>query len=229
MAAPWPYAGGGPPVLTAGLVVAALGALVVGLALRPLLPGPGRARLGWVAGGLVGALLVTGAGLGSAVGAGPGQTAAGDAGTAAAGPAGDPMAGLAATARAHPRRRSAWLDLGAGYLAAGRTAEAVAAYRQVLTLDRSDPEALSQLGYLLFLLGRPEQGLEVLQRALASDPGFPQALFYKGVVLLDGLGRPGGAMLALQGYLDAAPFGGRRAEATRLLRRARRAASSSAP
>ena len=46
-----------------------------------------------------------------------------------------------------------------------------------------------------------------MDRALETDPTYPEALFFRGVILLDGLDRPGEAVEAFEAYLDSAPFG----------------------
>jgi hypothetical protein len=56
-----------------------------------------------------------------------------------------------------------------------------------------------------------------VNRALELDPSYPEALYYRGVILLRGLDRSGAAEAALRAYLEGAPFGAHRDEARGLL------------
>jgi tetratricopeptide (TPR) repeat protein len=123
----------------------------------------------------------------------------------------------------HPNDVAARLDLARRYMQAGDVQGAVAQYLTALSLDPNNAEAHSALGYLLYRAGKPDEGLKQIEEALAQDPAYPEALYYKGVVLLKGLSRPSGAAVALQAYLDAAPFGSFREEAGDLLEEARSA------
>ena len=116
-----------------------------------------------------------------------------------------------------PGDKGALLDLAHRYLDGGRTRDAIDTYLSVLQLDRSDPEARAHLGFVLFMSGRPQQGLRFVDTALAEDPGYPEALFFKGAILAEGLQRPAQAREALESYLRAAPFGAERDRARALL------------
>jgi cytochrome c-type biogenesis protein CcmH len=129
--------------------------------------------------------------------------------------------------RDHPRDVAARLDLADRYLQAGDVRSATAQYLAALELDPRNPEALARLGFVLFTAGRPERGLEAVDRALEVDPDYPEALYYRGLILLRGLSRPSEAVAALRAYLDAAPFGARRDEVRGLLAEAERLAGGS--
>jgi hypothetical protein len=62
-----------------------------------------------------------------------------------------------------------------------------------------------------------------VDRALATAPGYPEALFIRGWILLEGLDRPAAAIDSLERYLDAAPFGAERDRAEELIAQARAA------
>lgn len=124
--------------------------------------------------------------------------------------------------REHPDDVAARLDLADRYLAAGDVRSATAQYLVALELDPENPEALTRLGFVLFRSGRPERGLEAVDRALRVDPDYPEALYYRGLILLRGLDRPEEAALAFRAYLQAAPFGSRREEVRELLTEAER-------
>lgn len=134
----------------------------------------------------------------------------------------DPLAFFEARVRERPRDVAARLDLARRYLDVGRVEEAIEQYRAALGLDPGNAEAHANLGLVLYLAGRPREGLAVVERALVTDPRYPEALFFKGVILLRGLDRRAAAAEALRAYLEAAPFGGEREEAERLLEEAER-------
>jgi tetratricopeptide (TPR) repeat protein len=122
----------------------------------------------------------------------------------------------------HPRDLAARLDLADRYMAAGNTAAAAAQYLVSLQIDPRNAEAQAKLGFLLYQGGKAEDGLRAVNTALAVDPSYPEALYYKGIILLRALDRPDEAGQAFQSYLDAAPFGARRSEVQQLLREAER-------
>lgn len=131
--------------------------------------------------------------------------------------AGDPLAFFQQRVRDHPRDMAARLDLARRLMSAGDVRSAVEQYLTALQLDPRNPEARANLGFLLYKAGQPEDGLEQVEEALDVEPGYPEGLYFKGVILLRGLDRPGEATDALRAYLEAAPFGSRRAEVERLL------------
>lgn len=134
-----------------------------------------------------------------------------------AGAPGDPLAFFEARGRESPGDVAARLDLAHRYLDAGRPGQAAPEYLAAIALDPDNAEAHAHLGLILHMTGRPEGALKAVERALASDPRYPEALFFKGVILLKGLNRPEEAAEALELYLQAAPFGSERQKATALL------------
>jgi tetratricopeptide (TPR) repeat protein len=120
----------------------------------------------------------------------------------------------------HPNDVAARLDLAQRYLESGDAQAAVRQYVAVLGIDPRNAEAHAQLGFILYQAGRPQDGLDAVQQALDVDPTYPEALYFKGVILLEGLDRPTEAAEALQAYLAAAPFGAHVDEARSLLQRA---------
>lgn len=121
----------------------------------------------------------------------------------------------------HPQDVAARLDLAQRYFEAGDIQDAVAQYLEALKLDPDSAEAHAYLGYVLYLAGKPDEALQNVDKALASDPTYPEALYFKGLILLKGLDKPADAAVAFQAYLDAAPFGSRRDEVQQLLTEAR--------
>jgi cytochrome c-type biogenesis protein CcmH/NrfG len=136
--------------------------------------------------------------------------------------ANDPFAFFEQRVRAHPHDLAARLDLGQRYLDAARVKDALVQYRAALALDPEDAEANAKVGLILFLADRPRMGLTWVDRALNTAPDYPEALFIRGWILLDGLDRPEDALVSLERYLRQAPFGAERADARRLIARAER-------
>jgi len=122
----------------------------------------------------------------------------------------------------HPRDLAARLDLADRYMQVGNTSGAVAQYLVALRIDPRNAEAQAKLGFLLYQAGKADEGLRAVNGALSVDQSYPEALYYKGVILLRGLDRPAEAAQALRSYLQAAPFGSRRSEVQQLLAEAER-------
>lgn len=84
---------------------------------------------------------------------------------------------------------------------------AVKEYQKVLASDPTDPEALTQEGWLLAETQQPSllrEGLRLLLRAEKADPGYAPAHLYRGVALLGG-GDYSAAVAELQWYLAHSP------------------------
>jgi cytochrome c-type biogenesis protein CcmH/NrfG len=139
----------------------------------------------------------------------------------------DPFAFFEERVRQHPDDLAARLDLAHRYLDAERYDEALAEYAVALELDPDDAEANANVGLILFVVGRHQEALDSVDRALETAPNYPEALLYRGLILLRGLDRAGEAIVALEGYLDAAPFGAERDTAEDLIAEAEAALASS--
>lgn len=120
--------------------------------------------------------------------------------------------------REHPEDIGARLNLAQQYLDSGDGRLATQQYLEVIKLDPMNAEANTKLGYLVYVAGLPEQGLRAVNRALEVDPNYPDALYLKGVILLQGLNRRADAAAAFQSYLSLAPFGSHRSEVERVLK-----------
>jgi tetratricopeptide (TPR) repeat protein len=122
---------------------------------------------------------------------------------------GSPVGFFEQRVRDHPDDVAARLDLAEAYLAEGDTPGALQQYRAVLDIDPENAEAFARVGALLFQAGgeaeaRPARA--AVDRALAIDPDYPEALYWRGVIL-ERLDRDRPAIEAYRSYLDAAPFG----------------------
>jgi len=159
--------------------------------------------------------------LGSALGARtPGQPITGDLAQSSPSPA-DALTAEEQQVAAHPDDIAARLALARAYSGAANITGAVRQYVAVLNRDPASPEANAQLGLVLSILGRSKSGLAHVERALVTDPTYPEALYIKGYILLRGLGRSRPAVAPLEEYLKVAPFGAERSSVKALLAAAR--------
>ncbi len=108
-------------------------------------------------------------------------------------------------------------------------AGALEAYRQAATLDPTDPEPFAYSGWVIRLGGFPDEGLELIDKAIAIDPLYPDARFFRGTILLRDRGDPASAIPEFQRYLVGDP-GGPMANAVRgLLAEAVKASPTTLP
>jgi tetratricopeptide (TPR) repeat protein len=138
--------------------------------------------------------------------------------TGSIGTTNDPIAFFENRVRTHPDDVAARLDLAQRYMETGDVQSAARQYASVLRLNPRNAEANAKAGLLLSLAGRPREGLARVERALAVDPGYPEGLFARGLILYSGLHRPAQAAGAFRAYLRMAPFGSHVTEARRALR-----------
>jgi len=149
-----------------------------------------------------------------------------DAGSGITGNSQDPLAFFEQRVRDHPNDVAARLDLASRYLDAGNVPGAVAQDLAALRLDPTNAEAHADLGWVLYQAGKPDDALRAEQQALQADPQYAEAMYFEGVILLRGLGRPGDAATSFRAYLAAAPFGSHRDEVQQLLTQATAASPS---
>jgi cytochrome c-type biogenesis protein CcmH/NrfG len=126
-----------------------------------------------------------------------------------------------AQVRQHPRDVSAHLTLAETYAAAGAGQLAAVEYLAVTRLDPTNAEANTSLALLAFEVGRAAQGKAMVDRVLAANPDYPEALYVRGLINLMGLHRPTAAEHDFHAYLAVAPFGSHRTAAVTLLALAR--------
>jgi len=192
------------------------------------------AAVAGVTAALAGAITPRGAGQ-TVTGSGPAAAATpppvGPTGGSAAAPA-DPSAGstpsltpeqaaaidaAALDVKAHPKDVSKHLALAHAYADGGATQLAAVEYLAILKLDPANAEANTAMALLAFEVGQTGQAKTMLDTVLRAHPGYPEALYVRGLVLLSGLHQPAAATKDLRAYLAAAPFGSHRTAAETLL------------
>ncbi|MDQ3108226.1 MAG: hypothetical protein M3Q68_10530, partial [Actinomycetota bacterium] len=89
----------------------------------------------------------------------------------------------------------------------GRILEAVRVYDDLLDDDPENPVALTQRGWLLSRVDATlvDSGLASIERAIALDPGYPDAHFFRGMILWRAKAEPAQAVEAFQRGIDAKP------------------------
>jgi cytochrome c-type biogenesis protein CcmH/NrfG len=127
------------------------------------------------------------------------------------------VAAAEAEVRKHPKDVSAHLTLADAYAAAGASQLAAVEYLAVIRIDPMNAEANTNLALLAFEVGQAAEGKAMVDRVLAADPSYPEALYVRGLINLVGLQQPAAAERDLSAYLAVAPFGSHRAAAATLL------------
>lgn len=90
-------------------------------------------------------------------------------------------------------------------LAAGKAVDALKLYDQVLKQDPNNAQALTFRGWILESANLHDQALASLDKALAADPTFAMAHYFKGAVLFEGKGDPAGAVKEFEAFLASNP------------------------
>jgi tetratricopeptide (TPR) repeat protein len=148
----------------------------------------------------------------------PGAATGPDAG-AAAGPA-RPLS---------PEMLAGMLEAARQSLFAGRYSEAIPAYQAVLKRDPRNVNAMSHLGYIVALGGHADAALEAFDKALAIDPNYPPAYFFRGQVLAEAKGDRAGAARAWERFLVLVPSGPEHDQVKALLAEMRAKGAPKAP
>jgi tetratricopeptide (TPR) repeat protein len=87
----------------------------------------------------------------------------------------------------------------------GQAAEALKIYDELIKADPRNIAALAYRGWLLKRAGLPDQALDSLDRAIAVDPRFPDAHFFRGMVLYQDRKDPAGAVTEFRLFLANNP------------------------
>jgi tetratricopeptide (TPR) repeat protein len=89
--------------------------------------------------------------------------------------------------------------------AEGKASDAVKTYDKVLEIDAQNVQALTYRGWLLNLAGISDEGLASIERAIAIQPTYADAHFFKGYILLNVKQDPAGAIAELNAFLANNP------------------------
>ena len=89
-------------------------------------------------------------------------------------------------------------------LGAQRYADALKQYDATAALDPKDAESRAYGGWIVYLAGLTDEAMTRLDAAVAADPGYPDAHFFRGMVLYRGRNDPCGAVPEFQRYLATA-------------------------
>lgn len=116
----------------------------------------------------------------------------------------DQAAALAALAERQPGDAGVRVELGNLFMDAERWEDAIRWYREALAIRPELAEVATDLGACLVSAGRPAEGLAEFERVLGGDAGHRNALYNKGVALLQ-MGRAGEAVAAWEELLRRHP------------------------
>jgi len=116
-----------------------------------------------------------------------------------------------------PKDLGAHLDLAQAYADAGTPQLSAIEYLAVTQLDPGNASANTELATIAFAAGQAAQAMKLVDTALSAHPGFPEALYVRGLIQLMGLHEPAAASRDLKAYLAAAPHGSHRSSVQTLL------------
>lgn len=143
---------------------------------------------------------------------GPGQTITGNAQSGA-----PDLDQLARAARQRPDDYDSQMAYATALMEAGQALDALRAFDAASRLDLAAPAPKAYSGWLVFLAGLPDQALTRIDAAIDADPNYPDAHFFRGMVLLRGRNDTTGAIAELRRFLDLAPPGPERDQVEQLL------------
>jgi cytochrome c-type biogenesis protein CcmH/NrfG len=109
-------------------------------------------------------------------------------------------------------------QIGNAYYDLGEYRKAIDAYSASLKLKPQDPGVETDLATSYHFLGQEDKALELLNKVLQSRPDFPQALFNKGIVLIDGKHDTAGAIAVWEYLLKSNPGFPQRAQVEQKIR-----------
>jgi tetratricopeptide (TPR) repeat protein len=95
------------------------------------------------------------------------------------------LAALEKMSAADPQNPDFQTQIANLYYDLGQYEKAVAFYQKSLNLRPKDPNVETDLAACFHYLGQSDKALEMLDKVLAYSPGFSQAMFNKGIVLIN--------------------------------------------
>lgn len=209
---------------------AALRALRGGTEAQPEVTRASSVRRVLAIGGLVAfavvASVVLALGLGARL---PGQTATGRQSERSSSSAAATKRALEAAVAQHPSDANAHLQLARYLMGQRKVVDALEEFDRTAQLDPTNAEALAYGGWIVRLAGLADEGLARLDKAIAANPDYPDARFFRGLILLRDKADPAAAIPEFQRYLVAAPDSPLAAQVRQLLAEAVEAAKKQAP
>ncbi|MBK5287253.1 MAG: tetratricopeptide repeat protein [Acidimicrobiia bacterium] len=133
----------------------------------------------------------------------PGETITGTQRSSTA--SGPSLKQLRADVQAAPADPSARLDLARALMAKRDFTGAVTEFSRAAQLDPGNPEPFTYSGWLIRLQGFPDQGIQLLDKAIEVDGEYPDAHAFKGITLLRDKQDPEAAITEFRRYLVLAP------------------------
>jgi tetratricopeptide (TPR) repeat protein len=110
----------------------------------------------------------------------------------------------------------------------GKVLDAIKQYDAILRTDPKNVAALSQRGWVLRGAGLVDDGLTYIDRAIAADPTYPDAHFFKAMILWRDKGNAAAAVPEFRLFLASTPTSADAAQVEPLLRQAESEASGQA-
>ena len=111
----------------------------------------------------------------------------------------------------------------------GKAAEALKEYDAAITADPGNIVALTYKGWLLGRAGFADRAMASIDQAIAVNPNYPDAHFFKGMILYESLQNPAGAVQEFEKYLASNPPPSAAAAVQGVLDRARGDAAAALP
>ncbi len=97
------------------------------------------------------------------------------------------------------------LDDAQALFGAGRTVDALAVFDDAAAIDSDNAEALAYGGWIVSLGGLTDEAMLRLDRAVAAEPSFPDAHFFRGMVLYQDRKDPANAVTEFRLFLSNNP------------------------
>jgi tetratricopeptide (TPR) repeat protein len=113
-------------------------------------------------------------------------------------------------------------------IADGKALEAVKVYDRIIRDDPKQVEALAYRGWLVRLAGLPDDGLRYIDRAIAADPAYPDARFFRAMILWKDRKDPAGAIPEFKAFLATNPPADRAGPVAEALKQAEAEAAAAA-
>lgn len=154
----------------------------------------------------------------------PGQTITGNAQSATT-----DLDQLARAARQRPDDVDAQVAYASALMQAGEAVDALRAFDAAAAIDPSAPGPKAYSGWLVYLAGLTDEALSRIDAAIAADADYPDARFFRGMVLLRGRDDRAGAVAEFRRFLELAPPGPEREQVAQLLADLTRPTTTTAP